>query len=187
MSAPAAAFVAVGQFFSRCNVFVFLMYVALTQPVLPGSNTPGTSAADAETAKASAVARTPAIRNFFICWSPFRFMLQYGPVPANSRLHTPQASGLRGFYKSFLVRGIRPSLRHCGYGLLIHPAERHRSIYADVSFPPGRRMSEPSARGCVPGRRPELRPSRRPPGTDRGRCEYRRGSGSLPRGLPRSG
>jgi hypothetical protein len=38
----------------------------LTQPVLPGSNTPGTSAADAETATASAVARTPAIRNFFI-------------------------------------------------------------------------------------------------------------------------
>ena len=70
ISAPAAAFVAVGQFFSRCKVFVFLMNVASTQPVLPGSYTPGTTAADAETVKASAVARTPAIRSFFIVDSP---------------------------------------------------------------------------------------------------------------------
>jgi hypothetical protein len=33
MSAPAAAFVAVAQFFSRYKVFVFLMYVALTTRV----------------------------------------------------------------------------------------------------------------------------------------------------------
>jgi hypothetical protein len=82
MSAPAAAFVDVGQFFSRCNVFVFLTNVALTQPVLPGSNTPGTSAADAETVKASAVARTPAIRNFFMVWSPCRSVLQHEIFPA---------------------------------------------------------------------------------------------------------
>jgi hypothetical protein len=61
--------VAVGQFFSRCNVFVFLMNVASTQSRSPGfrANTPGTSAAEAETVKVSAAARTPAIRSFLIC------------------------------------------------------------------------------------------------------------------------
>src|SRR5262245_52069232 len=75
MSAPAAAFVAVGQFFSRCNVLVFLLLttVAVTQPVLPGSNTPGTSAADAETVTASAATRTLATRSFFIVGPPLRF------------------------------------------------------------------------------------------------------------------
>jgi hypothetical protein len=64
ISAPAAAFVAVGQFFSRCRVF--LLNVALTQPVFPGSNTPGTSAADAETAITSAVAAAANVANLFI-------------------------------------------------------------------------------------------------------------------------
>src|SRR5512133_3755754 len=128
MSAPAAAFVAVGQFFSRCNVFVFLMYVALTQPVLPGSNTPGTSAADAETAKASAVARTPAIRNFFICWAPFRFVLQHG---ACSRKHPIAYAPSVRFTRLLQIvprSGDPPEPPPLRYGLLIHPAERHRSI-----------------------------------------------------------
>jgi len=51
MSAPAAAFVAVGQFFSRCRTPA--EYVATGQPVLPGSKTPGTSAAPAVPASAS--------------------------------------------------------------------------------------------------------------------------------------
>jgi hypothetical protein len=113
MSAPAAAFVAVGQFFSRCNVFVFLMTVALTQPVLPGSNTPGTTAADAETVKTSAVAKTPVMRSIFICWSPFDFVLQpWDLFSANTQLHTREHQVLRGVYVSSLARGILVPTTH---------------------------------------------------------------------------
>ena len=52
MSAPAAAFVDVGQFFSRWRTP--FEYVAVGHPVLPGSYTPGSSAAAAVAAKTSA-------------------------------------------------------------------------------------------------------------------------------------
>jgi homoserine kinase len=45
MLAPAAAFVVDTQFFARWSTP--LLYVDVTQPVLPGSNTPGSSAAAA--------------------------------------------------------------------------------------------------------------------------------------------
>src|SRR5438067_6971421 len=56
MSAPAAAFVAVGQFLARWSTP--LLNDDVTQPVLPGSKMPGTSAALAVAAKASASATT---------------------------------------------------------------------------------------------------------------------------------
>src|SRR5690348_16300705 len=66
MSAPAAAFVAVGQFFARWRTP--LLYVAVTQPVAPGSKTPGSSAAVAVAVRARAAAATAAISSFFtIC------------------------------------------------------------------------------------------------------------------------
>src|SRR5689334_10904779 len=64
MSAPAAAFVDVGQFFSRCSTP--LLNVECTQPVLPGSNTPGTSTAPAVPTTISAAAATAATMNPFI-------------------------------------------------------------------------------------------------------------------------
>src|SRR5205823_5255807 len=51
MSAPAAAFVDDGQFFARCKAP--LLKDDVTQPVLSGSNTVGTSAAPDEFASAS--------------------------------------------------------------------------------------------------------------------------------------
>ena len=67
MSAPAAAFVAVGQFFSRWSTP--LENVATGQPVLPGSKTPGTSAAAAVEARASVSAAVATMIAFFM-WGP---------------------------------------------------------------------------------------------------------------------
>jgi hypothetical protein len=64
MSAPAAAFVEVGQFFSRCSTP--LLNVACTQPVFPGSKTPGTSAPAAVPASANAATATAAASNRFM-------------------------------------------------------------------------------------------------------------------------
>ena len=105
-SAPAAAFVASGQFFSRCSVFVFLMYVDLTQPVLPGSKTPGTSAAEAAAVKASVSARTPATKSFFMPDPPLSLGVSWdtGPLPGASPLRTPIRQALRDPYGSFVAR-----------------------------------------------------------------------------------
>ena len=68
MSAPAAAFVGVGQFFSRCSTP--FEYVATGQPVLPGSKTPGTSAAAAVEARASVSAAVATMIAFFMWGTP---------------------------------------------------------------------------------------------------------------------
>src|SRR3954451_2684390 len=68
MSAPAAAFVGVGQFLARCSTPC--AYVEVTQPVLPGSYTPGSSAAAVVAANTRAQAAIAATRIFFM-WLPF--------------------------------------------------------------------------------------------------------------------
>ena len=64
MSAPAAALVAVGQFLARCSTPA--LYVAVGHPVLPGSKTPGSSAAEAVAASMSAITVTPKAICFFM-------------------------------------------------------------------------------------------------------------------------
>ena len=95
---------------------VFLMNVALTQPVLPGSNTPGTTAADAETVKTSTVAKTPVMRSFFICSYPFGFRA-YTWGPGLRKLPVTHAPSTR----SHEVFTYRPSL---GGSSRPRPAER---------------------------------------------------------------
>src|SRR5438105_7363112 len=74
MSAPAAAFVAVGQFFSRWSTP--FENVDTGQPVLPGSNTPGTSVAAAVPASARVISAAATAMS--------RFMMS----PLNRRLTT---------------------------------------------------------------------------------------------------
>src|SRR3954468_5432928 len=74
MSAPAAAFVDVAQFFSRWRTPC--EYVATGQPVLPGSYTPGSSAAVAAAANASVQAAAAMAMSRFMS-DPFR-SLGYG-------------------------------------------------------------------------------------------------------------
>src|SRR5947208_14563317 len=71
MSAPAAAFVDVAQFFSRWSTP--LANDAFGHPVLPGSKTPGTSAPAAVPASASAAAAAAAVMSRFMrppLWLP---------------------------------------------------------------------------------------------------------------------
>jgi hypothetical protein len=63
MSAPAAAFVVVAQFFSRWSQPSAKL--AFGHPVLPGSYTPGTSAADADDTRTNADAAIVATSVFF--------------------------------------------------------------------------------------------------------------------------
>src|SRR3954452_24264345 len=71
MPAPAEAFVDVAQFFASWSTP--WSYVAVTQCVLPGSYTPGSSAAAADAANTSAIAAVATRRIFFIV-SPLRLL-----------------------------------------------------------------------------------------------------------------
>ena len=83
MSAPAAAFVGVAQFFARWSTP--FEYVAIGQPVLPGSYTPGTSAAAAVPASARAQTATAATNSFFKWWPPLGLFLEvHLPGPPRS-------------------------------------------------------------------------------------------------------
>src|SRR5262245_39942604 len=118
MSAPAAAFVSVGQFFSRCSTP--LAKDAFGHPVLPGSKAPGSSAAVAEAAKARTPAAAAATMSRFIGDDPlgiwtFRLSCLHG------RRKTRDAAGLQNAYVSGMSEirvGLKLAPQHTTVGEL---------------------------------------------------------------------
>src|SRR4029078_5984265 len=108
------------------------MKVALTQPVSPGSKTPGTSAADAVTEKASAMVTTAVIRSFLMHVPPWLCCVSV--VPAAVSTCTRLAPAFTACLRRTLVRGTardaavsRVASVHLHQGVLILVLAIHRA------------------------------------------------------------